>query len=82
MSTSANVTHYIVKDKEGNQIAKYRQNCLCKDTVTEKLKSHIPAEDFTITLLWPDEYEAPHYSKEMSLADYLNGVKPEWEDNE
>jgi len=76
--TSANVTYYIVK-KDGKKVAKYSQNSMCKDTKTEALKSHIPAEDFTLTLLWPDEYEAPHYTKEMSLADYLLGVKPMWQ---
>jgi len=78
--TSANVTYYIVKDKDGNKIAEYSQNCLCKNTITEKLKSHTPYKDFTLELCWPDEHEAPHYTQEMSLDDYLGGVKLIWLD--
>jgi hypothetical protein len=77
--TSANVTYYQVF-KDGEKVAEYRQNCLCKDSKTEGLKSHVPAEDFTLVLCWPDEYEVPHYTQEMSLADYWNGVKPVWLD--
>jgi len=75
VSTSANVTYYTVF-KDDKQIAEYRQNCQCKDTKTEKLKSHVPAEDFTLIICWPDENNILHFSQEISLANYLNGIKP------
>jgi len=78
--TSANVTHYEVKDKEGKRVGKYSQHCMCIQTIGEKLRKHVPYENFALTLIWPDEYEAPHYTQEMSLNDYLNGVKPVWLD--
>jgi hypothetical protein len=80
MSTSANVTYYTVKYKDGTPVGEYWQNRMCKDTVSKQLKSHIPAEDYMLSLRWPDEDEAPHYTKPMSLADYLNGIKVEWKD--
>ena len=75
MATSANITYYIVKDKNGRIVGEYRQNCLCKDVKTEKLKLHVPYEDFTIILRWPDENEVDHFTEEISLKDYLNGAK-------
>ena len=53
---------------------------MCKDTKTAKLKSHIPHEDFTLVIRWPDEDEVDNYTVEMSLKDYLNGMKPVWAD--
>ena len=81
MSTSANVTFYTIKDKQGDMVKEYRQNCMCKDTdLKAGLKSHVPHEDFSITLCWPDYDEVDQWTKEMSLSDYLQGIKPIWVD--
>ena len=80
MTTSANVTYYTVKTKDGLESWTYRQNCLCKNTVEDELKKHVPAKDFTLELRWPDEDEVSQYTQKMSLADYLDGVKPVWID--
>jgi len=79
MTTSANVTRYFVKDKDGKDIWDGSQNCMCKNTITEKLKQHQPAIDFTIYLTYLDEEEEDHCTQEMSLHDFLAGVKPKWE---
>jgi len=77
--TSANVTYYNVY-KDGKLVKTYSQNCLCKQTVREKLAQHTPAQEYGLIAVWPDEDEVDHYSREMNLNDYLMGEKIEWED--
>ena len=77
MSTSANVIYYEIYNKDGKLVKTHRQNFLCKSRRHELLE-YTPAEDYKIIVRWPDEDEVEHYSKEMSLVDYLNGVKCNW----
>jgi hypothetical protein len=69
--TSANVTHYFVKDKNSNTIAHYRQNWLCKNTIEQNLSKHTPHQNFTLYCHHPDENEVIHISTEMDLKDYM-----------
>jgi hypothetical protein len=78
--TSANVMHYVVKNKLGVEVAHYRQNFLCKNTVKNELSKHVPLEDFSLYLIFPDEDEVDHLSEEMKLSEYLSGKKVIWID--
>ena len=73
MSTSANVTHYWVKNKFGVGVAEYSQHAYCKNSITDNLKKHQPPEDFMLQARHPDENECDNYSKEVNLKDYLDG---------
>ena len=77
--TSANVTYYEIY-KDGKYITRHSQNCMCKFTIDKRLAKYKPAEDYVVKLVWPDENEADHCSKKMSLLDYLNGVEVTWEE--
>jgi len=78
--TSANVTYYGVY-KDGKLIKEHSQHALCKPKIREHLQSYPNPEELTLILRWPDENEEDHFSKSMSLADYLNGVKVQWEED-
>lgn len=79
MSTSANTIYYQVYRK-GSFIDEHRQNRLCKSTIKQELAQYQPPEDYSVILRFPDEDEADHLSYEMSLKDYLSGVKVTWEE--
>jgi len=84
--TSANVIYYRVYRKgEQTPIHKYRQNVLCKDSVTDKLKALRDNEmscDYELELVWPDEYEFPNLSRRVLLKEYLEGqIKDIWDHN-
>lgn len=73
--TSANVTYFDIYDKQGDLIATHCQHHYCKNTISEKLNSYVPSEDFTICVRWPDEEEAEQILFEGSLFDYLHKTK-------
>lgn len=81
MSTSANVTYYQIY-KNGKFIEQHRQNCMCKFKVRDELAQYQPAEDYTLICLWPDEDEAPHYTVEMPLNEYMGGKKLTWKERD
>jgi len=81
VTTSANVTYYEVY-KDGALVKEHSQHAYCKSRIREQLLAYVPAEAYTLILRWPDEEEEDHFSKEMLLSDYLNGVKVEWEDDD
>jgi len=72
--TSANVTYYGVY-KDGKLIEEISQHAYCKDRVKEKLAQYTPPEDYTLIARWPDENEVDHFTREISLADYVNKTK-------
>jgi len=72
MSTSADVTYYRVY-KDNKLVKEHSQHCLCKNTIKDHLLTYTPPEDYTLQLLFVDEYEADHYSKKVCLKDYLDG---------
>ena len=77
--TSANVTYYRLYFIDGNEIIhEFRQHCLCKSNVKDNLANVDDPHKYELELMWPDENEAPHYSKRIPLTDYLDGKKVEW----
>jgi len=79
MTTSSNITEYRLLNDDGKVVKEFRQHCLCKDTIKDRLTESVKEfPDATLVLCWPDEHEAPHYTKPMKLSDYLNGEKLEW----
>ena len=69
MTTSANVTYYVVR-KDGKTVGEHSQHMLCKYSHHELLKFQ-PAKSFTIRSYWPDEDEVVHEGEEISLAEFL-----------
>ena len=79
MTTSSNITQYQLLNDEGKIVKELRQHCLCKITIKDRLTEAFKEfPNATLVLCWPDEHEAPHYTKPMKLSEYLNGQKPEW----
>lgn len=79
--TSVNVTYYQVY-KAGKFVKEHRQHHYCTPTIRTKLAEHQPPEDFMLVLRYPDEEEVDHFSEQISLADYLNGKEPVWDEQE
>ena len=77
MSTSANVTYYEVY-KDDKLVGKHSQHCMCKSTIKAELSKYTPSCDYEVRAIWPDENEAPYYTKRMRLSDYLDGKRFTW----
>lgn len=75
MTTSANVTHYVVTDKEGKVVLKDSRHAYCKDHLTDKLKALPNPEQLTIQATWPDEDEVDRESNPIRLDHYLKGER-------
>jgi hypothetical protein len=72
--TSANVTEYIIFDKNGKEVGKHHFHHYCKPK-WEKLLAFQPCEDFTILDTWLDEEEEYFEGKEINLKEFLTKLK-------
>jgi hypothetical protein len=72
--TSANVTEYTIRDKDGNKVGKHYQNCLCKTKWHELLK-FTPLEDHTITAWGYDEDEELWEDEPVNLLTFLRNFR-------
>jgi hypothetical protein len=73
MSTSANVVIYEVYDENGAMLDSFRQNVMCRDSVTNKLiEADKKWQRATLTVVQPNEYEEEEVLSDGPLAEYLN----------
>jgi hypothetical protein len=72
--TSANVTHYTIRDLHGNEVGKHQQHCLCKPH-WEKLFEFTPLENFTIQSWGLDEEEELWEGKTYNLRDFIGYLR-------
>ncbi len=69
--TSANVSEFIIYDKDGNSVGRHRQNWLCKTSFNLLLKFQ-PLEDHEILEFWYDEDEEYHEGEKINLKQFLS----------
>ena len=71
MSTSANVTDYVVQSIDGKSKHTNSQHCMCKNTISDWLKTFTPSENYLVQLCHDDENGVANYSKRVNLKAYL-----------
>lgn len=72
--TSANVTKYIIKNKNGEFVGEHSEHHLCHSR-WHRLYKFTPFKEHTITPIWTDEEEEEHVYETQNLLDFLKNIK-------
>ena len=72
--TSANVTKFIIENKNGEVVGEHSQHHMCH-TRWHRLYKFQPLTEHTITPIWTDEEEEDHVRETQNLADFLKNIK-------
>jgi hypothetical protein len=73
--TSANVTHYAVRDRDGKVVFEGSQHACCKDTIRGRLAALPDKDSLTLHATWLDENEVDQEAIPIPLEDYLAGKR-------